>query len=97
MKSLVIKRSVTIEGQQTSITLEDAFWRGLKNIAAHKRMSVPELVSKIDSDRKHRNLSSAVRLFVLNHYRGQHYHETNGRRAAPRFIKNKKASAIAKR
>ena len=51
------------------ISLEDDFWRSLIDIAASKRLSIRDLVSKIDSERKHGNLSSAVRIFVLNDYK----------------------------
>jgi predicted DNA-binding ribbon-helix-helix protein len=71
MKSAVIKRSITLRGHVTSISLEEDFWLGLKEIAAARLMSVPELVSEIDSQRNQINLSSAVRLFVFNHYRHQ--------------------------
>jgi predicted DNA-binding ribbon-helix-helix protein len=69
MKSPVIKRSIVIAGHKTSVSLEDAFWRGLKDIATSRRMTLSDLVCAIDADRKHGNLSSAIRLFVLNHYR----------------------------
>jgi len=68
MKSPVIKRSIVIAGHKTSVSLEDAFWRGLKDIAVAQRMTLSELVATIDSGRPHGNLSSAIRLFVLNHY-----------------------------
>ena len=68
MKSTVVKRSVVLAGHKTSVSLEDPFWEGLKEIAKAKRQSLSELVSGIDTDREHANLSSAIRLFVLNHY-----------------------------
>ena len=71
MKSPVIKRSIVIAGHKTSVSLEDAFWRGLKEIAAGRDMTLSELVAAIDSERRHGNLSSAIRLFVLDHYRNQ--------------------------
>jgi predicted DNA-binding ribbon-helix-helix protein len=70
MKSQVIKRSIVIAGHKTSVSLEDAFWRGLKDIARERGITLSELVGTIDSDRQHGNLSSAIRLFVLDHYRG---------------------------
>jgi predicted DNA-binding ribbon-helix-helix protein len=70
MKSQVIKRSIVIAGHKTSVSLEDAFWRGLKDIARERGVTLSELVGTIDSDRQHGNLSSAIRLFVLEHYRG---------------------------
>ena len=68
MKRTVIKRSVVLAGHKTSISLEDEFWKGLKEIAAGRDMSVSDLVGDIDSNRQHVNLSSAVRLFVLDFY-----------------------------
>jgi predicted DNA-binding ribbon-helix-helix protein len=72
MKSQVVKRSIVIAGHKTSVSLEEAFWKGLKEIAANRDMTLSDLVSQIDSERRHGNLSSAIRLFVLEHYRGQH-------------------------
>ena len=69
MKSPVIKRSIVIAGHKTSVSLEDAFWGGLKDIATSRGMTLSELVSTIDTGRQHGNLSSAIRLFVLDHYR----------------------------
>jgi predicted DNA-binding ribbon-helix-helix protein len=69
MKSPVVKRSIVIAGHKTSVSLEDAFWKGLKEIAGGRDMTLSELVATIDSDRRHGNLSSAIRLFVLDHYR----------------------------
>ena len=69
MKSPVIKRSIVIAGHKTSVSLEDAFWKGLKEIADDRDVTLSDLVSSIDTDRQHGNLSSAVRLFVLDHYR----------------------------
>jgi predicted DNA-binding ribbon-helix-helix protein len=71
MKSPVVKRSIVIAGHKTSVSLEDAFWRGLKEIADAREMTLSELVASIDTDRKHGNLSSAIRLFVLDHFRSQ--------------------------
>jgi predicted DNA-binding ribbon-helix-helix protein len=71
MKSPVVKRSIVIAGHKTSVSLEDAFWKGLKEIADAREMTLSELVASIDTDRKHGNLSSAIRLFVLDHFRSQ--------------------------
>jgi predicted DNA-binding ribbon-helix-helix protein len=71
MKSTVVKRSIILAGHKTSVSLEDPFWEGLKEIAKAKRHSLSDLVSGIDPDREHANLSSAIRLFVLNHYQTQ--------------------------
>ena len=69
MKSPVVKRSIVITGHKTSVSLEDAFWGGLKDIAASRNMTLSELVASIDVDRRQGNLSSAIRLFVLEHFR----------------------------
>ena len=71
MKSPVIKRSIVVAGHKTSVSLEDAFWKGLKEIADDRDLTLSELVSGIDTDRRQGNLSSAIRLFVLDHYRSQ--------------------------
>jgi len=68
MKSTIVKRSVIIAGHKTSVSVEDAFWKALKEIADERDMNLSELVTSIDSDRQHSNLSSAIRLYVLNHY-----------------------------
>ena len=49
------------------MSLEDAFWKGLKEIADERNMTLSDLVATIDSQRRHGNLSSAIRLFVLDH------------------------------
>jgi predicted DNA-binding ribbon-helix-helix protein len=71
MKSPVVKRSIVIAGHKTSVSLEDAFWKGLKDIAGDRNLTLSDLVATIDTDRQHGNLSSAIRLFVLDHYRNQ--------------------------
>jgi predicted DNA-binding ribbon-helix-helix protein len=68
MKSTVVKRSVKIDGHTTSVSLEDAFWSALKEIANGRNMTLAELVTLINAQRELPNLSSAVRLFVLNHF-----------------------------
>jgi predicted DNA-binding ribbon-helix-helix protein len=71
MKSPVVKRSIVIAGHKTSVSLEDAFWKGLKEIASSRNMTLSDLVASIDGGRRQGNLSSAIRLFVLDHYRSQ--------------------------
>src|SRR5580704_7027692 len=71
MKSPVVKRSIVIASHKTSVSLEDAFWKGLKDIAMGKHMTLSDLVASIDSGRPHGNLSSAIRLFVLSHYQAK--------------------------
>jgi predicted DNA-binding ribbon-helix-helix protein len=80
MKSLVVKRSIVVAGHDTSVCLEDAFWNALKEIAADRQMALSALVSEIDANRQYANLSSAIRVFVLNEYRGpQAGHDQNGK------------------
>ena len=66
MKSPVIKRSVMIDGHKTSVSLEDAFWSSLKEIARAQQATLSNTVAEIDKARQHGNLSSAIRLFVLD-------------------------------
>jgi predicted DNA-binding ribbon-helix-helix protein len=69
VKSLVLKRSVVIAGHKTSVSVEEEFWKSLKEIAGWRDMTLAELVREIDANREHDNLSSAIRLFVLGVYR----------------------------
>lgn len=69
MKSPIVKRSIVIGGHKTSVSLEDAFWRGLKEIAHAQRVTLSKMVSDIDKGRSQSNLSSAIRLFVLERLR----------------------------
>jgi predicted DNA-binding ribbon-helix-helix protein len=69
IKSLVVKQSVIVNGRDSSVSLEGAFWKALKNIAVGQNISVPALVSKIDNEREAANLSSAIRVYVVEHYR----------------------------
>jgi predicted DNA-binding ribbon-helix-helix protein len=71
MKSAVVKRSVVVAGHRTSVSLEEEFWSALKVIAGKRLMSVSDLVGSIDAQRQRGNLSSALRLFVLEFYRNQ--------------------------
>ena len=71
MSSPVVKRSIVIAGHKTSVSLEDAFWQGLKEIATGREMTLSDLVATIDTDRHGGNLSSAIRLFVLDYYRAR--------------------------
>src|SRR5437899_10872186 len=79
MKSLVFKRSIVVASHKTSVSLEDAFWNGLKEIARERHMRLSELVAEIDAQRQLGNLSSALRLFVLDFYRTQLSHGKEGR------------------
>jgi len=69
MRHGIRKRSVVISGRKTSVSVEDEFWCGLKEIAFARNIKLGILVSEIDSTRQHANLSSAIRLFVLDFYR----------------------------
>jgi predicted DNA-binding ribbon-helix-helix protein len=71
MKSPVVKRSIVIAGHKTSVSLEDAFWSALKEIAVGRHITLSDLVGAIDAQRQHGNLSSAIRLFVLDHYQAR--------------------------
>jgi predicted DNA-binding ribbon-helix-helix protein len=69
MKSLIQKRSIIIDGHKTSVSLEGPFWSDLKEIAHAQEATLSELVAKIDQTRQQGNLSSAIRLYVLEHIR----------------------------
>jgi predicted DNA-binding ribbon-helix-helix protein len=70
MKSPVVKRSVVITGHKTSVSLEDVFWKGLKEIAQARHQSLAELLVEIDLGRQG-NFSSAIRTFVFDYFRAQ--------------------------
>jgi predicted DNA-binding ribbon-helix-helix protein len=84
MKSRVVKRSIVVAGHKTSVSLEDAFWQALKEIAGGRRATLSDLVASIDSGRRHGNLSSALRLFVLEHYRSLPSQSRDDRHAVSR-------------
>jgi predicted DNA-binding ribbon-helix-helix protein len=69
MKSVVIKRSILINGRKTSVSLENEFWDALHEIAEHENVAISALVEVINQGRDNINLSSAIRVFVFNHYR----------------------------
>jgi predicted DNA-binding ribbon-helix-helix protein len=70
-KSRVRRRTVVIAGNKTSVSLEDTFWQSLKEIAEERDMTLSKLITTVKSERRHGNLSSAIRLFVLDFYRQQ--------------------------
>ena len=72
MKSTIVKHSIVIDGHKTSISLEDAFWDSLREIAHQRNESINQLVARIDQERKFANLSSVLRLFVLEYYQDQY-------------------------
>ncbi len=65
MSARVFKRSLSIAGHRTSISLEEAFWNALKTLAEQRAMSIAALVAQIDEGRSEANLSSAIRVFIL--------------------------------
>jgi predicted DNA-binding ribbon-helix-helix protein len=80
MKSAVIKRSISIDGHKTSITLEDEFWSGLNEIAQAQGASIAQTVKEIDRARRPGlNLSSAIRVFVLDRFRSKKVGATMGK------------------
>ncbi len=68
-KTAVIKRSIYIDGRKTSASLEKEFWEGLQAIAKQKGTTASKLAEEIARHRTTINLSSAIRIFVFNHYR----------------------------
>ena len=71
MKSAIAKRSIVLDHHKTSISLENEFWEGVKAIADRKKIKLTELLTQIDNERNNANLSSAIRVFVLNESRAQ--------------------------
>lgn len=61
----IVKRSVSIAGHRTSISLEEPFWEALREIAEREKLSIQALIGRIDAERGGQNLSSAIRVFVL--------------------------------
>ncbi len=68
-KSQVKKRTILVRDRKSSVSLEQPFWDAMKEIAAANNVGLLALVADIESKRQHANLSSAIRLFVLNYYR----------------------------
>jgi predicted DNA-binding ribbon-helix-helix protein len=71
MKSSVVKHSVSLAGRRTSVSLENEFWKALKEIARQRKMSLSALIREIQANQQYGNLCSAIRLFVLGVYRAQ--------------------------
>jgi predicted DNA-binding ribbon-helix-helix protein len=71
MEAELVKRSIVIAGRKTSVSLEHDFWNGLKTIARDRKITLSDLVGGIDARRPNTNLSSAIRIFVLQHFRSQ--------------------------
>jgi len=70
LKSNAVKRSVVVGRHKTSISLKGAFWRELRAIAQERHVHLSELIGDIDGERRHGNLSSALRIFVFDQRRG---------------------------
>ena len=69
MSGRPVKRSLTLKGHRTSVSLEDAFWKAFREIADEQRKPINVLAAEIDADRGlDMGLASAIRVFVLRHY-----------------------------
>lgn len=68
MSSPVLRRAIAPNGHKTSVSVEDEFWAGLKEIAAEKMQPCLSWASQIESDRTNGNVSSAIRLYILDYY-----------------------------
>ena len=66
--SAVKKRSIVVGSHKTSISLEDVFWASLKEIARERATTVSEIIGALDASHERGNLSSTIRVFVLEHY-----------------------------
>jgi predicted DNA-binding ribbon-helix-helix protein len=71
MKPAITKRSVVIGGHKTSVSLEEPFWAAVRELAESQDMTLSSLLRQIDLDRRNSNLSSAIRVFVLENLRMQ--------------------------
>ena len=71
MKFPIKKRSIRITGRETAVSLEDEFWECLREIANERNETLKDLVNRINADRQSFNLSSAIRVFVLDYYRNR--------------------------
>ncbi|MEZ5796463.1 MAG: ribbon-helix-helix domain-containing protein [Paracoccaceae bacterium] len=70
MTARPIKRSLTLHGHRTSVSLEAAFWEAFRVIAAERGLALNQLAAEIDDSRAgDEGLASAIRVYVLNHYR----------------------------
>jgi predicted DNA-binding ribbon-helix-helix protein len=88
MKSAVTKRSMVLNGRQTSVTLEDVFWTELKEIAYSQGVTVSNVIAAIDATRKQSNLPSTIRIFVLEHLRNKDKSAGPRRSAQPNEIRS---------
>ena len=69
--SSIVKRSIAVSGHKTSVSLEEEFWKGLREIAGERNAKISDLVASIKANRSESNLSSGIRLFVLGFYQEQ--------------------------
>jgi predicted DNA-binding ribbon-helix-helix protein len=93
MSSTVVKRSIVIAGHKTSVSLEDAFWKALKEIAVGRGTNLSNLVTSIDVERRQGNLSSRLRLFVLDFYRYRLVEAASARDAVPEGVATRPAKS----
>lgn len=71
MSGRPVKHSLTLHGHRTSVSLEQEFWQAFREIAAEKETAINALAAEIDATRgMDCGLASAIRVYVLNHYRG---------------------------
>lgn len=78
IKSAVVKRSLVIHGRKTSVSLENEFWPGLREIADHENTTAAKLVEQVERHRDTCNLSSAIRVFVFNRFRAREKMNSTG-------------------
>ena len=65
------KHTVKVNGHDTSVFVEEEFWLELKHISKLKKKSISVLISNVDKNKKTQNLSSAIRLYILNHLKNK--------------------------
>jgi predicted DNA-binding ribbon-helix-helix protein len=97
MKSPVVKRSIVVGGHKTSVSLEEAFWNSMKEISAERAVTLSELVGEIDTNRHQGNLSSAIRLFVLDHFKTLAVGPTGGTRPRASHAQGLEESSLEKK
>lgn len=78
MKSKIVRRSITVGKRKTSITLEDEFWDAFRRIAEQRNLGVGELVEAVMRGKQPKNLSSAIRVFVLEQSKQAKARRLNG-------------------
>jgi predicted DNA-binding ribbon-helix-helix protein len=96
-KSPVVKRSVVVGGHKTSVSLEEAFWSSMKEISVERAMTLSELVGEVDAARQQGNLSSAIRLFVLDHFKTLAVGPTGGTRPRASHAQGLEESSLERR